>query len=145
MYTRFWEKTCIESQLLETENIEKAVFAQIGTNKQTEPTIRLVVPVREAMQVSELKLEATMTSLKEISDNGFNTSPNMKFSLRPEQKFLEAPSQTGPASEIYETCSSQIWGQNCDLKTCYIICWKKSALSETEKHSKAVFAQMGTN
>ena len=51
------------------KNIEQAVFAQIGTNYKTEPAIRLVVPVREAMQVSELKLEATMTSLKEILDN----------------------------------------------------------------------------
>ena len=57
------------------KNIGKAVLAQIGTNEQTEPTIRLEVPVREAMQVSELKSEATMTLLQEIRDNRFNRVP----------------------------------------------------------------------
>ena len=64
------------------KNIEKAVVAQIGSNKQTEPNFRLVVTVTGAMQVSELKLEATMTLLKEILDNGFNISSNLRFSLR---------------------------------------------------------------
>ena len=88
------------------KNIEKAVVAQIGTNKQTEPTFRLRVPVQEAMQVSELKLEATVTLLKEIRDNRFNISSNLISLYRPERRCLEVPSQTGPASEIYATCSS---------------------------------------
>ena len=97
------KKHALSRNCWKLKSVEKAVFAPIRTNKQTEPTIRLEVPVREAMQVSELKLEATMTLLKEILDNRFNISSNLRCVHRPERRCLEAPSQTGPASEIYAT------------------------------------------
>ena len=89
------------------------------------------------MQVSELKLEATMTSLKEIKDNGFNISSNLRCVYRPERRCLEAPSQTGAASGIYATCSSQIWGQNLDLKTCYNYLFGKKCTVGNWKHWKS--------
>ena len=109
LIVNFVRKNALSRNCWKLKNIEKAIFAQIGTNSQTEPIIGQTELVKAAMQVSELKLEATRTLLKEIRNNGFNISSNIIFVRRPERRFLEAPSQTGPASEIYATCSSQIW------------------------------------